>query len=98
MIIVTRNPGPSSLIMSDSLLANEASPALCQIQRNDDLVNEPNAGERDDYSAQAIDQQIAAQQGTSANRLVLHPAQGQWNQGDDDQRVEYDGSQYCALG
>ncbi len=46
---VKRNPGPSSLIMNSILL-------LRQMQRNQNLVDQPNPGKRHDDSAKAIDQ------------------------------------------
>ena len=48
----------------------------------------PDARERRDDAADAVDEQVAAQHGGGALRPVLDAAQRERNQRDDDQRVE----------
>ena len=52
------------------------------------LVNDPDARKRDNHSAQTVDQQIPAQQARGSSCTILHSAQGQWNQRNDDERIE----------
>ena len=63
------------------------------MERSDDEIDELDADERHDDAAQAIDEQIALQNGQSAHRFVGHAAQRQRDQRDDDERVENDGAQ-----
>src|SRR6516164_5172566 len=53
-----------------------------------DQVDQLDADERHDDSAQAIDPDIAAQHRGSTRRPIAHPAQRQRNQRHDDQRIE----------
>src|SRR5579885_1186745 len=63
--------------------------ALCrQVQRDEDQVDELDANERQDNAAEAVEQQVAPQDRRGAERAILHAAQGQRNQRNDDQRVE----------
>ncbi len=65
---------------------------------DDDVDGFDTHHERNDNSAQAIDKQVALQNGQRADRLELHAAQGERNQRDDDQRVEDDGAEMALLG
>ena len=56
-------------------------------------IDEFDADERNDDAAEAVDEQVALQNGERADRLVRHAAQRQRNQRDDDERVENDGAQ-----
>src|ERR1039458_9334349 len=71
---VKRNPGPSSLIMCYSYSGGlQVEPApLRQMQPNDDLVNQPNAGKWHDDSTEAVDQKVSAQHLASAHGLIPH--------------------------
>src|ERR1700737_1492987 len=60
----------------------------------DDHVNQLDANERNDDSAQAVDQQVVTQQRGGAHGAVLYACQSQRNQGDDDQGIENYGRQY----
>ena len=54
----------------------------------DGQVNELNAYKRNDHTAQAIDQQIAAQQRACTDGLVCHTTQGQRNKDRDDDGIK----------
>src|ERR1039458_9217398 len=60
-------------------------------------IDQPDSGERRDDAADAIDQQIAAQQGGRAHGPVLDAAQGQRNERDDNQRIEDDAGEHGAV-
>src|SRR5215813_2639825 len=77
---VKRNPGPSSLIIFTSV--------SCQPQRDDELVDQPNARKRCDDSAKPIDQKIPAQHLAGAYRFVLNASQRQRHQRDDDHCIK----------
>ena len=53
-------------------------------------INGLDADERNDDAAEAVDEQVALQNGERADGLELHAAQRQRNQRDDDERVEND--------
>src|ERR1019366_4343291 len=102
-INVKRNPGPSSFNMSYSFILAGSSPRrlptlLREMQRHEHLVDQPNAGKRHNDPAKTIDQQVAREHLAGADRLVLHAAEGQWNQGYNDYRIENDCREYRALG
>ena len=59
-------------------------------------IDELDADERNDDAAQAVDEQVALQNGERADRFVGDAAQRQRNQRDDDERVENDGAQNRA--
>src|SRR5262249_51177847 len=61
---------------------------LNEVKRRNDEIDQLDADERNDDTAQTVDQQIALQRGQCADRRVLHAAQRQRNQRDDDERVE----------
>src|SRR5690242_18871499 len=65
--------------------------------RRDDHVDDLDPDERHEDAAQAVDQQVTAQQVGGADRAVLDPLQGQRNQRYDDQGVEDDRGQDGAL-
>jgi hypothetical protein len=65
--------------------------ASCQPDAGDDHVNQLYPDERDDDAAQAIDEQVAPQQDSRAKGPVLHPAQRQRNQRNDDDGIENHG-------
>src|SRR6266496_2915211 len=97
---VKRSPGPSSLIMCYSYSGGlQVEPApLRQMQRNDDLVNQPNAGKWHDDSTEAVDQKVPAQQLASAHGLIPHTPKSQRHQSDNDYRIKDDRREYRALG
>src|SRR5215471_6120046 len=64
--IIKRSAGPSSFNIFVS--------SLREPQCNDQLVDQPDPRERDDDSAQPVNQKIAAQHLACADRLVLHAA------------------------
>ena len=66
---------------------------LNEMERGDDEIDELDADERNDDAAEAIDEQVALQNGERAHRFVGHAAQRQRNQRDDDERVENDGAE-----
>ena len=67
------------------------------MQGRDDEVDGLDADEGDDDAAEAVDQQVAAQQRPGADRAVGDALQCQRDQRDDDQRVEDDRRQDGAL-
>src|SRR5690349_12249833 len=74
---------------------NIVSFPLCEAGSTDDEVDRLDPDERDDDAAEAVDQQVAAQQvrgpGGGADRAaVLDTFERQRDQRDDDQRVEDD--------
>ena len=66
------------------------------MKRRDDEVDEFDADERNDNAAEAIDEQVALQDGERAHWLVCNATQGQRDQRDDDERVKNDGAQNGA--
>src|ERR1017187_9062544 len=70
---------------------------LRQMQKPQQPVDQPDSRERRNHAAHAVDQQVAAQQRGGTHGLVLHAAQRQRNQHDNNQRVEYHGGQNGAL-
>src|ERR1700755_1606598 len=68
-----------------------------EMQGGDHEVDRLNADERNDDAADAVDQQVAPQQRTGADRPVRDALQGERDQRDDDQRVEDDGGEDRAL-
>ena len=68
------------------------------MERSNDEIDELDADERHDDATEAIDEQVALQDGEGAHRFVGHAAQGQRNQRDDDERVENDGAEDGAGG
>src|ERR1035437_253632 len=71
--------------------------SLNEFERGDEDINGLDAGERNDDAAQAVDEQIALQNGKRANRFELHAAQRERNQCDDDEGVENDRAQNRAV-
>src|SRR5580700_9653125 len=61
-----------------------------QVQDRDHEIDGLDADEGDDYAADSIDQKIAQKQWTGADRPVAYTLQRQWNECDDDERVEDD--------
>ena len=57
---------------------------LDEVERGDDEIDELDADERNDDAAEAVDEQVALQNGERAHRFVGHAAQRQRNQRDDD--------------
>src|ERR1700681_934529 len=51
-------------------------------------VDKLDSDKRCNNSANAIDQQVPLQQSRRAERTIPHATQREWDQGDDDQRVE----------
>ena len=54
-----------------------------QFEGDDNHINEFDSDERNDHSAQSINEQVALEDGQGADWLIGHAAQGQWNQSDD---------------
>ena len=61
------------------------------------MIDQLDADERHDDAAEAVDQQIAAQQRCGADGAILHAAQSERDQRDDDQRVENHGGEDRGL-
>jgi hypothetical protein len=61
------------------------------MESRDGEVDEFDTYEWRDDAAYPIDQKIAAQQRSSADRAIGDALQGQWNQSDNYKRVEDDG-------
>ena len=72
--------------------------SLNEFEGGDDDVDDFDADERNDDAAQAVDEQVALQNGQRADRLELHAAQRQRNQRDDDERVENDALKIALFG
>src|ERR1700720_4507626 len=68
-----------------------------ETQGIDHEVDGLDADKRDDDAADAVDQQVALQQGPGADRTVGDALQGELNERDDDQRIEDDRRQDRAL-
>ena len=68
------------------------------MQVEDDLVDEPDAREGADDAAEAVDQEVAAEDGDGGGGAELDAFEGQRNQGDDDDGVEDDGAEDGAVG
>src|SRR6266481_8499689 len=68
-----------------------------EMQRGDHDVDGLDADERNNHAAEAVDKKVAGQNRGGTDRTVLHAAQRQWNQRDDDQRVENYRGQNRAL-
>ena len=67
------------------------------MQGRDQEVDGLDADERDDDAAEAVDEEVPAQELRGADRAVGDPLQGERNERDDDQRVEDDRRQDRAL-
>src|SRR5271154_1997954 len=68
-----------------------------EMQRGDHDVDGLDADERNNHAAETVDEKIAGQNRGRADRTILHTAQRERNQRDDDQRIEEDGRQNRAL-
>src|SRR5213075_2031566 len=68
-----------------------------QPRRVQQEVDGLDADERDDHAAQTVQQEIAPQDAPRAERAILNALQREWNQRDDDQRVEDDRGENRAL-
>src|SRR6478752_7956024 len=68
-----------------------------QVQGSDNEVDRLDADERNDDAADAVDQQVASQQRTRADRPITDALERQRDERDDDQRVEDDGGEDRAL-
>src|ERR1035437_8652852 len=66
---------------------------LNEVQTGDEDVYGFDAYERNDDAAQAVDEQVALQNGERADGFELHSAQCQRDEGDNDERIENDGAQ-----
>src|ERR1700732_2665497 len=67
-------------------------------QAGKDQIDELDADERGDHAAQPVDEDVAAQDGLSAQGLELHTPQGQGDEQDDDDRIEDDGREDGRVG
>ena len=72
--------------------------SLGEVKRSDDDIDQFDADERNDDAAEAVDQQVALQNGERAHRFVSDAAQRQRNQCDDNERVKNDGAEDRAGG
>src|SRR5580698_7041570 len=72
--------------------------SLNQMEGVDDQVDDLDADERRDDAAEAVDQEIAAEQRGRSNGAEAHTTKCQWHQRDDDERVEDDGTEDRAVG
>ncbi len=63
---------------------------LSEVESGDDDIDGLDANERNDDSADAIDEQVALQDFGRAERTEFHPLKRQRNKEDDDNRVEDD--------
>ncbi len=79
------------------LVEHGKSLSLCQVKKDQELVDEPDAGERHQNAAQTVDEDVAAQQGAGAHRAIFHAAQGERHERDDDERVKDDGREHGGL-
>src|ERR1700722_1314862 len=68
------------------------------VEGHEDEVDELDEDEGHDDPAHPVDKDVAAQDGRGRGGPELDPAQGQGDEGHDDQRVEDDGRQDGALG
>src|ERR1700735_5035363 len=66
---------------------------LSEVKGGDDNVDRLDADEGQDQAAQAIDEEIAPEQGRGADRPVSDALQRQGNERNDDERVEDDRGQ-----
>src|SRR5215831_14763234 len=71
--------------------------SLGEMQGRDGKVDRLDPNERNDHAADSVDQKVEAQQSGGTDRTIADPFQRQWNERDDDQRVEDDGGQDGAL-
>src|SRR5258708_1826846 len=69
-----------------------------EFQGRDDQINQLDTHERQDDAAQAVNQQVALQNGERADGLICYAAQGQRNERNDNERVENDRAQNRAGG
>src|SRR5574341_1167765 len=68
-----------------------------EMKHDKDQVYDLDADERDQDPTEPIDQEMAAKQRPGADRTVLDPSQGQWNERDDNQGVKNHRGQDRAL-
>src|ERR1700728_3900915 len=82
----------SSLVAMDCFapLAMTVLSQLSQVQGGDHEVDGLDADKGNDDAAEAVDHQVTAQQRAGTDGPIRHALQGEWNQPDDDQRVEDD--------
>src|SRR5262245_465070 len=72
--------------------------SLGQVKCGDDKIDQFDPNKWNDETAEAVDQQIALQNGERAHRFVSHAAQRQRNKSNDNKRIENDGAQDRAGG
>src|ERR1700704_6744802 len=70
--------------------------SLGQVNRRDEEVDELDADEGGDDAADAIDEQVPAEQSRGTDGPIANAAQGERDQDHDDQPVEDHGGQHCA--
>src|SRR6266478_9264572 len=68
-----------------------------EVEGADNQVDGLDADERNDDSADAVDEQIASHERGGTDRTIAHPFERQRNKRDNDQRVEDDGGENRAL-
>src|SRR5256885_4358798 len=70
---------------------------LSEVQRANYQVDQFNSGERRDNAAEAINKKIPAQQSGRTERAVANSPQREWNERDDNQRIENHGGKNGGL-
>src|SRR5580698_1633428 len=73
------------------------SMSLVGVQRHDDEVDQLDEDKGGDDPTDAVNEDVAAQDGLRTRWPPLDTAEGERNQGDDDQRVEDDRREHSAL-
>src|SRR5438270_13567300 len=85
------NPGSFGGVSLDCCLASLlAMTGLGQVQGNNDEVDRLDTDEGNGDAAEPVDQQVAPEQRTGADRTIGDAFQRERNQPDDDQRIEDD--------
>src|ERR1044071_10137637 len=69
-----------------------------EFQCRDDQIYQLDTQERQDDAAETVNQQVALQNGERADGLICHATQGQWNERNDNERVENDCAENGAGG
>ena len=68
------------------------------MKRSDDQIDHFDPNKWNDETAEAVNKQIALQNGERAHRFVSHAAQREGNKRDNDERIENNGAEDCARG
>src|SRR5437899_12344786 len=86
------------LITAPRISAKKPFISSHEFEGSDNHVDNFDADERNDDSAETINQKIALQNSQRADGLIFHATQRQRNERDDDQGVENNRAQDCTLG